>query len=356
MPQTTQRRRRHYVADPRKSVQLTARDLHTLAIVKKYRFVTSRHILQLVDGSHQKLLKRMRDLMDAAYLLPIRHPAPRLQTGGSRPKVYGISNLGADALAAAGMVPRDHINWTRRNLEVSDPRKGLGIKVIPHTLCIADVMSEVESYAQKSGGAVRLIEEPEILATVVPENTRHRRYPFSWSVNVPYPRLVRDERGEAQVQVETRRAGVIPDRVFGLEFASRPEGRNRLFFFLEIDRGTMPVIRRADLFESTSIFRKLLGFAGTWVRGVHTERFGLKHFQVLIITTSPERVRTMVEAFKLLESRVVPVWSAHDFDRSRLSWIFRFADRASSTPGRLLKYDWVDGHGTPKPLSIPHEL
>jgi hypothetical protein len=163
----------------------------------------------------------------------------------------------------------------------------------------------------------------------------------------------RDDAGDEQVLIETRRVGVCPDRMFGLEFRDRSEGRNRLFFFLEADRGGM-VVMRSD-FEQTSIFKKLLAYSATWARGVHTERFGLKHFQVLIITTNRDRVGTMVEAFKRLETRVVPAWNTHDFDRRGLPWVFRFADRASYTPG-LLKYAWVDGHGTQRPLNIPDGL
>ena len=251
-------------------------------------------------------------------------------------------------------MPRDRVNWTRRNTDVCDPRKGLGIKIVPHTLFVADIMVEIEHGVQESEGAVRLIEEPEILSTLAPEKTRKTRHPFSWHVMVPYPRVRRDDTGEERVLMESRRVGVCPDRMFGLEFRNRPAGRNRLFFFLEADRGGMAVVR-SD-FEQTSIFKKLLAYAGTWAHGVHTERLGLRHFQVLIITKSHARVTTMVEAFRRLETKVIPRWNTHDFDRGGLPWVFRFADRASYRPDRLLKYDWVDGRGTPKQLYIPNEL
>jgi hypothetical protein len=161
--------------------------------------------------------------------------------------------------------------------------------------------------------------------------------------------------GEVEVRRETRRVGLAPDRVFGLEFAHRSDGQNRLFFCLEADRSGngnrgMPVVR-ADL-ESSSIYKKLLAYAGTWVQGIHRERLGFKSFQVLIITLSQPRVTHMAEAFKLIDQHVMALW-----DKRCEARIFRFTDRASATPGRLLKYNWVNGRGTPAPLtSIPEEL
>ena len=40
------------------------------------------------------------------------------------------------------------------------------------------------------------------------------------------------------------RLGVIPDRVFALEYADQNGQSQRAYFFLEADRGTMPVIRK----------------------------------------------------------------------------------------------------------------
>jgi hypothetical protein len=173
-------------------------------------------------------------------------------------------------------------------------------------------------------------------------------------VTVPYPRRHR-VGGEVEVRRETRRVGVAPDRVFGLEFVHRPEGQNRLFFFLEADRSGkghrgMPVVR--SNLESSSIYKKVLAYSGTWTQSIHRERLGLRSFQVLIVTLSPARVRHMAEAFKMINEQVMVFW-----DKRCEARVFRFADRASATPGRLLKYNWVNGRGTLAPLtSIPDDL
>jgi Replication-relaxation len=307
MTNTIQRRRSHYIPDPHKTVQIWDRDLAILEAVHRYRFLTSRHIMTLIDGSPQHLLKRLRALMDGGFLMRLRDPSPRMVNSGSRVKIYGITNLGADTLAAEGIVPRGRINWTQRNGEVSDPRTGIGVKIVPHTLLISDILIEIERATLNSNGAVRFIDEPEILATIVPEQTRLSRRPLAWHVTVPYPRRHR-VGGKVEVHRETRRVGVAPDRVFGLEFVHRPEGQNRLFFFLEADRSGkghrgMPVVR--SNLESSSIYKKVLAYSGTWAQGIHRERLGLRSFQVLMVTLSPTRVRHMAEAFKMIDEQVM---------------------------------------------------
>jgi hypothetical protein len=88
--------------------------------------------------------------------------------------------------------------------------------------------------------------------------------------------------------------GLIPDKMFALQFANRPSGRETAYFFLEADRATMPVARR-DLGRS-SLRQKLLAYYETWRQQLHTSLFGIGRFRVLIVTTTPERAMHVVEA------------------------------------------------------------
>jgi len=94
--------------------------------------------------------------------------------------------------------------------------------------------------------------------------------------------------------------GVIPDRVFALEYPDPDGNSRRAFFFLEADRGTMPVIRRN--LSQTSFHRKLLAYEATWSQSIHRARFGFHRFRVLTVTTSTERLRSLVEAYSSLKS------------------------------------------------------
>src|SRR6185503_20851330 len=73
----------------------------------------------------------------------------------------------------------------------------------------------------------------------------------------------------------------------------------RAFFFLEADRGTMPV-RRKNLFQ-TSFYRKLLAYEATWSQSIHRRSFGFNRFRVLTVTTSTARVKSLVDACSKLQ-------------------------------------------------------
>jgi hypothetical protein len=283
--------------------------------------------------------------MDAGYLTRIKYPLKRKQNAGSFPLIHAITNAGAEALAAECGIPRDHVDWDRRNDDVNDPKTGKGIKTVPHTLLVSDIMVEIESYCVRTSGSVRLIEAHELRETVLPEKTRKVRYPFSWRVRVPYPRQPRPtDDGEPVATIDHRIVPVAPDAVFALEFAQAP---SKLFvFFLEADRSVPNVMYTL---EATTTFRKLLAYAGTWSQDIHRTRFRFPSFQVLTVTTkNREHVDNMVAAFQLLDRQVMRVW-----DKRCPHRVFLFADRASVDPSKLLGYAWVNGNGVSRTFDVP---
>jgi hypothetical protein len=88
---------------------------------------------------------------------------------------------------------------------------------------------------------------------------------------------------------ESKRVGTFPDRIFALE---SPDNGERVFYFVEADRATMPVSRRT--LNQSSIWRKLLAYEATWSQKIHETRFGTKRFRVLFVTTSQERMNHLV--------------------------------------------------------------
>jgi hypothetical protein len=122
---------------------------------------------------------------------------------------------------------------------------------------------------------------------------------------------------------------VEPDRVFGLEFNDAPENRRRAYFFLEADRGTMPVARKN--LAQTSFLRKLLAYTETWRKGLHRAHFGIPSFRVLTVTASMERVAHLVEA-----CRALPGGGAR---------LFLFTTREALAAGEILAREWVNGRG-----------
>ncbi len=120
-----------------------------------------------------------------------------------------------------------------------------------------------------------------------------------------------------------------PDRVFGLHFEGEPEKRQRAFFFLEADRGTMPVMRKGLV--QTSFLRKLLAYQKTWRQGFHRAHLGIPNFRVLTVTTSQERVGHLVEACRSLPGNG--------------SQLFLFTDQESLGRQDILTHKWENGRG-----------
>ena len=88
---------------------------------------------------------------------------------------------------------------------------------------------------------------------------------------------------------------VIPDRLYGLYSKEGGQGRRR-YFCLEVDRGTMPVVR-SNPYQS-SYLRKMLAYSHTHARDVLYREFGIERFHVLTLTTSKERIRNMIDAYR----------------------------------------------------------
>lgn len=243
------------------SIELTERDREIIRLVHRHRFLRSSHIVQLIGESGQPVLRRLQLLYHHSYLERPRAQIDYYHRGGSRRMVYGLGSKGA-VLLKRELKPAFHeLDWGPKNRAVTR-------LFLEHALLVSDVMVALEMSCRKSG-QVRLLHAD---ALAVP--THSPREPFQWSVNVS---------GRLKL-------GLIPDRVFALESING----DRSFYFLEADRSTMPVMRQG--LSQSSFNRKLLAYEATWTQGIHRSRLGFHRFRVLTVTTSAERVKSLVEA------------------------------------------------------------
>jgi hypothetical protein len=128
--------------------------------------------------------------------------------------------------------------------------KPAGAKFIEYTLAIADFMVGLEIACREQSN-IKLLSEREILANAL-ERTQKAREPLRLVV----PGLS-DELGVSSV---------IADGLFGL---FSPD-ETAAYFLLEVDRGSMQVVRTN--FDGTSFNRKLLVYWGAWKRKLHVEQ------------------------------------------------------------------------------------
>jgi DNA-binding Lrp family transcriptional regulator len=235
-------------------LRLTARDLSIFHHIARHRFLNSQQIIALIGGSRQHVLKRLQRLFHAGYIDRPKSQVRYFAEDGSQPMVYALGRKGAQAIATPGQRQSRYDNRNIKQL------------YLQHTVLVAEVMVAFTRACQGSD-TPRLLSEDD-LAPGQPPGVA-----FRLSVTV------RD-------QGATKRVGVMPDRVFELE---SPATGERVLYFLEADRATMPVTRRS--LSQSSMLRKLLAYEATWTEGVHRDRFNCARFRVLVVTSTSERAR-----------------------------------------------------------------
>ena len=294
-----------------KPIVLTTRDLNHLARVARHRFLTSAQLAALDGGSAQNVVRSLRLLFDHGYL---DRPASHLvmvPLQGTRPLVYALGQRGARALRAHGHLVDDCVDWTEKN-------KRAGAVFVEHTLAVADFLSGLE-VACRMRGDVELIREEQVLAGA-PEATRKAREPLRFAV-------------DKTVMGRRQRFSVVPDGLFGLRFPDDSAS----YFMLEVDRGTIP-ITRADVKGSSawqkSITYKLATYWEGWKAGRHVEQFGLKQMRVVMLTSSEERMRHMLDV-------------VNELTQGRGSAFFLFGHAAQLRGADVLGVTWTSGRRQP---------
>ena len=292
--------------------QLTDRDIEMIRAVARHHFLRSTHLDRLFPAaSVEGLRRRLQLLFHAGYLSrPVQQLERYRPGGGSSPMVYCLGNKGIDILAERYGIRRSKVDWTAKARTFS---RGF----LEHTLAVADFMVGLEA-ACRERGDVELVHFDELLATLVPETTRKRAHPYQWAVELVW-------------QGKRETLHVEPDKIFALRYPSEPESRNRAFFFLEVDRGTMPVARTS--LRQTSYLRKLLAYGFTYKQALHGSIFGMRNMRLLTVTSGPERLRNLIQAHQ-------------EHTRSLLSpEVFLFADKPGLAGGDLLMAPWRNGVG-----------
>ena len=155
-----------------------------------------------------------------------------------------------------------------RDVSWGEKNRAVGRMFFEHALLVSEIMVKLELACRKRG--IRLLTEEVLRSGQI-------RQSFRWRVNL---------KGATKL-------GIIPDRVFALEFQNAAGMRERSYFFLEADRGTMPVKRRH--LSQTSFYRKLLAYVATWDQKLHQSLFDFHRFRVLAVTKSSARVQSLVE-------------------------------------------------------------
>ena len=311
--EVTHQRRSRFRQLPKRKIVLNKRDYEIFKYLQRHRFLTSKHIIDLLDllphkYSPQTTRWRLRELYDGDYL---SRPKERRPHNYNEALPFGLGPKGVAVLVRVLGFPPQKLEW------ILAVRKGKALN-IRHALLLSDIMVALECAAHRTGNT-RIVPAHEIIRAA-PERTQKRANPHEWRVQVP--------------NVE-KRVAVCPDKIFALHFRDQRKDPDKLFF-LEADTGSMPVTRRG--LDTTSYYRKLLAYYETWVQGRDAppgqtpHGYNIKPFRVLTVTKSRERVDNMLAAQR--EIGPVPGYR-----------IFLFTDIDTFRGSDPLEVQWFNGRG-----------
>jgi hypothetical protein len=300
------RRPRFRRASEPSAFRLTDDDVAIVRHLARHRFLRSTHIAALVGRSLDRTNDRLSKLFHAGYTDRPRAQLDYYPTAGSSPIAYALADRGARLLIQRDGIEFANVEWSRKNRNAGRP-------FIEHQLEIVELLVALQ-LATADRRDVQFIHPNDIIAGF-PEHTRSARNPLSLRVSLAHHGAMHE-------------IGLVPDLVFGLQFS---DGSRRCFM-VEIDRGTMPVVR-SD-FLQTSFERKMRAYLTAHAAKQHERHFGWKTFRVLTVTTDRHRTQSMMEALGQLH---IP--------HSVGSPLFFFTTRDELRASDPLTHEWHDGNG-----------
>jgi hypothetical protein len=278
--------------------KLTPRVLALLGYIAKHRLISSDDLALLDGGSAQNVKRELRTIWANRYIL---RPTVQLQT----------------------IALHDHGHLINTEIDWSENCRRAGVAFIDHSVARSRFMAAVD-VAQRERHDISLLDAAAIIARA-PEKTQRARYPLKWTALVP------DGRG-GEVGVS-----VIADDAFALVF----DDGTASYFLVEIDRGQMPVRRGVRSREEvvagkrrmrTYYMAKLAGYYHGWRQRRHVEQFGVEQLRVLTVTTSEQRIETMLDALR-------------EVTNGKGSELFLFIDEEKLRSTGPLEADWTTGKG-----------
>jgi Replication-relaxation len=302
------RRPRFRRASEPPAFRLTDDDVVIIRQLARHRFLRSTHIAVLVGRSLDRTNDRLKCLFHAGYIDRPRAQLDYYPTSGSAPIAYALADAGARLLMQRDGVVFANVEWSRKNREAGRP-------FIEHQLEGIDFLVAMQ-LATRDRTDIHFSSPAETIAAF-PEHTRAAPNPLRMPVKLSHKGAMHE-------------IGLVPDLVFGLRFS---DGSRRCFM-VEIDRGTMPIVRTD--FLQTSFERKMRVYLAAYAAKQHERHFGWKAFRVLTVTTDQHRMQSMMNALHQLRS-------AH----SPGATLFFFADRQELSATNPLDHSWQDGNGRP---------
>lgn len=217
---------------------LQERDRQILAAVGQHRFLSREQIERLFFGTTTRANYRLQKLWNHGFLNRLHLPTVR----GSSQAIYCLDRHGVPVAAEVLGVPPATIPWKYKNRDV-------GALFLKHLLAVNDVRIAFEFTARENPDHELLLWLPE----------QDAKNGYGW---------------------QSGSKVLAPDAYGRYRFGDRV-----ISFFVELDRATMANTRWLEKVE------RYLQYSAS---GRYEERFGMKLFRVLVITTTPQRLLNLL--------------------------------------------------------------
>jgi hypothetical protein len=209
--------------------------------------------------------------------------------------VYAITNQGIQHLRKEGLIQNiTETDYNHKNRAIGEP-------FIRHTLLVSQFRAVI-TLACRSHPELKLL---------------------GWCEG----RAIQDSI-EVSLPQGFERIPVAADGFFSLGSRER-----RAHYFLEADRGSMPIKR---------FTAKIIGFHAWWRERRHEEKLGIKNFRVLTVTTNETHMRNLIAGARRLE----------EVQRDGRMFLFTTEDQLQlDAPGKIFETIWTSVAGD-EPCSI----
>jgi hypothetical protein len=308
--ETLKRRSRMRRISVGKRIELTERDVELFKLLDRYHYLRSNFLYAFLGGNSETRFKeRLGDLYhDGRY---INRPEQQWQFANSRymPVVYELDASGEQVLRNLGLVQNDSPLLTKGRMGA--------YRQFAHQLMICECMASIELGVRQQPG-LRFISWREIMSKAS-EATRALPNPFEFSVSISH-------------DGQSANTKVVPDGLFGLEYAADGEKSCR-FFALEVDRNTMPLVR--SNLNQTSYLKKLLAYRAITAQNLAKVQLGIPNLFVLTVTTNEQHMTNIMDVL----AQVAPERKSKLFLFKVRSETCVFQKSAEPTP-RMLTEPW----------------
>lgn len=236
--------------------------------IARRRFVTIRHLSMGLGLSNNSLIKPLADLTKNRFIS--REEARRNGLrGGRAPLVYRIETKGIDELK-----PLESVSPRRfQCLQYHSKNESRA-----HALMISDFLAKAEASARTHPDRTFL--DPYEIKRELFETPKQ----LVWSVKTNF------KGKETSITL-------IPDETFGIV---NGETQSVDYYFLEADRGTMPINPKSA--ERSSLARKVAGYHASFEQGLYRRYFGFNSLRAVFVVPTVARRESLVEVCSNYES------------------------------------------------------